>query len=114
MYCGPRSLSLRSSPCLPFLRSFFDSIPVHIHPGTLPGQTVTKFERKMTRSAMLFKPARFFRQHDRNAIADRIGELGLARDQLLLIGVVFKRSFGDRTYENFQQFRIDAVGGSFG
>src|SRR5262249_2135402 len=31
------------------------------------------------------QPPRFLGQHDRNAVADRIGELGGARDQLLLL-----------------------------
>src|SRR6185312_12768583 len=52
-----------------------------------------------------------FRQHDRNAVADREGELGAARDQLLPVGVVFERPLGQRADQDFQQLRIDRAGG---
>src|SRR3954468_246492 len=55
-----------------------------------------------------------FGQHDRNAVADRIGELGGARDQLLLLAVVLERPLGERAHEDFEQFRIDARGGTVG
>src|SRR6185369_14311343 len=61
----------------------------------------------------LLQPPRFFRQHDRDAVADRIGELGRARDQLLPLRVVFQRALGERTDEDLQQLRIDAAGGPF-
>src|SRR5579875_474759 len=61
-----------------------------------------------------FQPARFLRQHDRNHVANGIGKLGLARDQLLPFGVVFERALRQRTDENLQQFRIDAARGTFG
>jgi len=61
-----------------------------------------------------FQPARFLGQHDRYAVPDRVGELGLAGDQLLPFGIVFKRALGEGTDEDFQQFRIDAVGGPVG
>src|SRR5258708_20722479 len=48
-------------------------------------------------------------QHDRDAAADRVGELGGARDQLLLLRIVFERSLGQRADENFQKLRIDAA-----
>src|SRR5262249_33367848 len=60
------------------------------------------------------QPARFFRQHDRDAGADRIGELGGARDQLLFLRVVFERALGQRADQNFQELRIDAAGGALG
>src|SRR5262245_35042194 len=60
------------------------------------------------------QPARFFGQHDRDAGADRIGELGGARDQLLLLRVVFERALGQRADQNFQELRIDAAGGALG
>src|SRR5580692_8663649 len=56
----------------------------------------------------------FLGQHDRNAVADRIGELGRARDQFLLLRVVFERRFGQRTDQDFQQLRIDNVAGMVG
>src|SRR5262245_28871169 len=36
---------------------------------------------------------RLFLQHDRNSVADRIGEAGCFRDQLLFLGVVSERDF---------------------
>src|SRR3954471_15285785 len=60
------------------------------------------------------QPPRLFGQHDRNAVADRIRELGGARDQLLLLAVVFKRALGERAYQDFEKLRIDAGGGTFG
>ena len=54
--------------------------------------------------------ARFLGQHDRYAVADRVGELGGARDQPLLLGVVFQRTLGQRADQDFQEFRIDAFG----
>src|SRR5215218_11066339 len=60
------------------------------------------------------QPPRLFRQHDRDAVADRVGELGGTRDQLLLLGVVFKRALGQRADQDFQELRIDAAGGTFG
>src|SRR5215831_19120830 len=60
------------------------------------------------------QPARFFRQHDRDAGADRIGELGGARDQLLFLRIIFERALGQRADQNFQELRIDAAGGALG
>src|SRR5262245_65971367 len=62
----------------------------------------------------LFEPARFFRQHDRYAVADRIGELGLTRNQFVAFGVIFERPLCQRADENFQQFRMDAIRRRFG
>src|SRR6185295_9078265 len=47
--------------------------------------------------------ARLLRQHDRDAVADRVGELGRTRDQFLLLRVVFERRLGQRTDQDFQQ-----------
>src|ERR1700722_10408376 len=55
-----------------------------------------------------------FRQHDRDAVADRIGELGRARDQFLLRGVVLERPLGQRTDQYLQQLGIDGVFEAFG
>jgi len=54
--------------------------------------------------------ARFLGQHDRDAVADRIGELGGARNQLLPGGVVFEPALGQRANQNFEQLWIDAAG----
>src|SRR2546426_11581840 len=60
------------------------------------------------------QPARLFGQHDRNAVTDRIGELGGARDQLLFLAIVFKRALGERADEDFEQLGIDAASGAVG
>src|SRR5690242_11075481 len=57
--------------------------------------------------------ARLFRQHDRNAVADRISEFRGARDQLLTGGVELQRSLGQRADQDLQQFGIDGVFGAF-
>src|ERR1700688_631988 len=57
---------------------------------------------------------RLFRQHDRNAVADRIGELGGPRDQLLPRRIEFQRTLGQRTDQDFQQFQIDGAFEAFG
>src|SRR6185437_1718390 len=57
--------------------------------------------------------ARLLRQHDRNAVADRISKLRRARDQLLAGRIELQRPLGQRTDQDFQQFRIDGVFGAF-
>jgi MFS family permease len=52
--------------------------------------------------------ARFVGQHDRDAVADGVSEARFARDQLGFFGVIFKRALGDRTYQDFKEFGIDA------
>src|SRR5271165_6544193 len=46
-------------------------------------------------------------QHDRDAVADRVGEPRLLADQLLRLAVVAQRRLGQRTDKNFEQFRIE-------
>src|SRR5580704_2645053 len=84
----PQTLSIRR-----FLRGFF-------------------LDNRQTRRPLekSIEPAGFFRQHDGDAVADRVGELCGARDQLLLGGVVFEWPLGQRAHENLQKFRIDGVG----
>src|ERR1700686_374990 len=57
---------------------------------------------------------RLFRQHDRDAVADRIGEFCGTRDQFLPHGVEFKRTLGHRTDQNFQKLWIDGAIKAFG
>src|SRR5437879_4927362 len=57
---------------------------------------------------------RLFRQHDRNAVADRVGELGGARDQFLPGRIEFERALGHRTDQDFQQLWIDGAVEAFG
>src|SRR5258707_6555495 len=54
--------------------------------------------------------ARLVDQHDRDAVADRIGEPRLLADQLLRRAVIAQRPLGQWTDQDLQQFRID-VGG---
>src|ERR1700692_1157775 len=57
---------------------------------------------------------RLLGQHDRNAVADRIGELGRARDQFLLVLVVFERALCQRADQDLEQLGIDAAGRAIG
>ena len=59
------------------------------------------------RARSVFELAGFFLQHDRDAVADRVGEPGRARDQFLLRPVVFEPPLGDGADQNFQELRID-------
>src|SRR5215510_11957627 len=65
-------------------------------------------------SRLLLQRPRFLRQHDRDAVADRIGQLGGAGNQLLLLGIVFQRALGEWADEDFQKLWVDAAGGSVG
>src|SRR5262249_49634177 len=68
----------------------------------------------MHRVLWLFQRTRFLRQHDRDAVADRIGQFCRAGNQLLLLRVVFQRALGQRADEDFQKFWVDTAGGSIG
>src|SRR5438067_5661392 len=67
---------------------------------------------RLRRPLVVPQLARLVDQHDRNAVADRIGEPRLLADQLLRLAVVAQRRLGQRTDQNLQQFRID-LGGFF-
>src|SRR5207248_6683975 len=51
--------------------------------------------------------ARLLRQHDGDAVSDRIGKFCGARDQLLPRCIEFERPLRQRTNQNLQQFGID-------
>src|SRR5579883_816777 len=68
---------------------------------------------KAVRMGALVKLARLFRQHDRNAVADRISEPGRSGDQLLPGGVEFERTLGHRADQDFQELGVDGVFGAF-
>src|SRR5450432_4553780 len=55
-----------------------------------------------------------FRQHNRDAVADRISQFGRTRDQLLLGGIKLQPARGQRTDQDFQQFGIDGAFEAFG
>ena len=59
--------------------------------------------------AALVELARFVRQHDRDAVADRVSEAGGAADQLLPLGVVVERGLGQRADQDLKQLRIEAA-----
>src|SRR6185437_9049000 len=52
------------------------------------------------------KFAGFVRQHDRDAVADRIGKSRLFAHKFLPFAVVMQRRLGERADEDFQQFGI--------
>src|SRR5215213_4503371 len=85
-------------------------LPERWTPGSSPGVTIVL--TKM--SGVSVEPPRLFRQHDRDAVADWVGELGRARDQLLLLCVILERALGQRADQDFQKLRIDAASGTFG
>src|SRR3954454_14051691 len=74
---------------------------------------VTRPAAAATGNRASIQPSRLLGQHDRNAVADRVGELGGARDQLLTLAIVFERALGERTYEDLEQLGIDTAGGTF-
>src|ERR1700686_5759379 len=78
-------------------------------PGTRPGMAIQSEHVEQS-----IQPAGFLGQHDRDAAADRISELGRTRDQLLLLGVIFQRTLGQRTDQDFKKLRIDGIGGGGG
>ena len=55
---------------------------------------------------------RLVHQHDRDAVADRIGQPGFLADQLLRGAIIAQRPLGQRTNQDFEKFRID-IGGIF-
>src|SRR5215469_4385345 len=55
------------------------------------------------------KLARFFFEHHRNAVADRIGESVEAAHEQLRLAPELQRALAHRTSENFQQSRIHHV-----
>src|SRR5205814_4186523 len=59
---------------------------------------------------VLAQGARLVDQHDRDAIADRIGEPGLLADQFLRGAIIAQRPLGQGTDQDFQQLGVD-VGG---
>src|ERR1700733_11475504 len=51
--------------------------------------------------------ARLVDQHDRDAVADRVGEAGLVADQLLGRAVVAQRRLGQRAGPGLQELGVD-------
>src|SRR5262245_32276853 len=52
---------------------------------------------------------RLFREHNGDTVANWVGELGRARNELLAGRVVFERTLGQGADEDFQQLRINAA-----
>src|SRR5882762_6308328 len=72
----------------------------------------TRSRRRQLRPALrgdlvVAQRARLVDQHDRDAVADRIGEPGLFADQLLRGAVVAQRSLGQRADQDLQELRVD-------
>src|SRR6516162_1658080 len=63
--------------------------------------------RGLGRRLVVAQTPRFVDQHDRDAVADRIGEPRLLADQLLGLAVIAQRRLGQRTDEDLEQPRID-------
>ena len=59
---------------------------------------------------ILVQGPRLVDQHDRDAVANGIGQPGLITDQFLLFRVVAQGRLGQRTDQDLQQFGIDAGG----
>src|SRR6185503_10246794 len=55
-----------------------------------------------------------FRQHDRDAVADRIREFCGARDQFLPGRIEFQRTLGHRADQDLEQLRVDGAVEAFG
>ena len=86
-----------------FLQSFIARLSFQMQAKN-PDQGIRVFLIQSKNSLSVFEFSRFIRQHDRNAVADRIGQLGRSRDQLPGIRVVFKGRLGNRTDKQFKQF----------
>src|SRR6516165_4921042 len=63
--------------------------------------------RGLRRLLVVAQPPRLVDQHDRDAVADRIGEPRLLADQLLGFAVVAQRRLAQRTDEDLEQSRVD-------
>src|ERR1041384_5426181 len=69
------------------------------------GSMITRAPRR----SCLQRP-RLVGEHDRDAVADGVGELGGTADQLLALGVVFERRLGERADQDLEELRIDDAG----
>src|SRR5690606_16775637 len=59
---------------------------------------------------VLVQGARLVDQHERNAVADRIGEARLLAEQLLARAVVAQRPLGQRTDQKVEELGVDRIG----
>ncbi|EGE57265.1 hypothetical protein RHECNPAF_4460036 [Rhizobium etli CNPAF512] len=59
--------------------------------------------------ALFVEAPRLGHQHDRNAVADRIGKARLFRNQFVVFAIVGQPALGERADQELQQFRIDAA-----
>src|SRR5215472_15984594 len=63
--------------------------------------------RGLGRHLVVAQPPGLVHQHDRDAVADRVGEPGLLADQLLGFAVVAQRRLAQRTDQDLEQPRVD-------
>src|SRR5215211_3585814 len=85
---------------------------MHTPPNRLPRRQTSHdewLETSVKLQQVLLDWPRLLGKHDRDAVADGISELGGARDQFLLLGVIFERRLGERAYEDLEKLRIDAL-----
>src|ERR1700730_15157961 len=111
------AISMRSWASLssPMPHIAFWTLAEFLRPQTFSmGRFLDSLVCEKERAQCLIERARLLGQHDRNAVADRIGELGRTRDQFLLVHVVFERPLGQRADEDFEQLGIDTAGGTVG
>ena len=79
-------------------RRLADAIPARLHSATVQRAQL-----------LVVELPRLLLQHDRDAVADRIGEARGAADQLLAGLVVDERGLGARANQDLEQARIDPV-----
>src|SRR5215211_4934656 len=85
---------------------------MHTPPNRLPRRQTSHDEWLQTSvklQQVLLDWPRLLGKHDRDAVADGISELGRARDQLLLVRIIFERRLGERAYEDLEELGIDEL-----
>src|SRR5215208_4607829 len=85
---------------------------MHTSPNRLPRRQTSHdewLETSVKLQQVLLEWPRLLRKHDRDAVADGISELGGARDQFLLLGIIFERRLGERAHEDLEKLRIDEL-----
>src|SRR5215218_2015901 len=85
---------------------------MHTSPNRLPRRQTSHdewLETSVKLQQVLLDWPRLLGKHDRDAVADRVSELGGARDQLLLLGIILERRLGERAYEDLEKLGIDEM-----
>src|ERR1700680_34198 len=66
-----------------------------------------QFRQALRAEFVVAQGPRLVDQHDRDAVADRIGEPRLFADQLLRCAVIAQRPLGQRADQDLEQLRVD-------